>query len=138
MDWLLGYSARKEFADSPFQLGRIFNSPLLIVRVFSAEAQPSWKTAGTLFPILSVSNVGLVEGVGRRAYLRTKLLKFENLGLPFDLKFQSVGYLPSVTVTVWEPESPFFNIETELHEINQRLELIANRDIETDYLVRKE
>jgi hypothetical protein len=139
MNWVQVYSAGHLFAESPFTLGRSFLSPLLIVRVSSIGAQPSWSEAGTLFPILDVPNVGVTEGMGRRAYLRAKVLKFENLGLPFELKFRSVGHLSNVSLTIWEPDPVseqdlrLDRIERDIEGIFQTLELIARRDVPTTY-----
>jgi len=141
VNWNLVYTARKVFADSPFQIGRLFYSSILIVRVSSAEAQPSWSSAGTLFPILDIPDIGLTEGIGRKAYLKTKALRFENLGLPFDLKFRSVGYLPSVTLSIWEPDVVFLELSqqqllADIQRIENQLEFIARRDIPTIYDVQ--
>jgi hypothetical protein len=139
MNWVQVYSQSKAFAESPFTLGRSFLSPLLICRVSSVGSQPSWSEAGTLFPILDVPAVGITEGMGRRAYLRSKVLKFENLGLPFDLKFKSVGHLSNVTLTIWEPDPVseqdvrLDRIERDIEGIFQTLELIARRDVPTTY-----
>ena len=132
MNWNLVYTARKVFAESPFQIGRLFNSPILIVRVSSAEAQPSWSEAGILFPIVDAPNVGLTECTGRKAYLRTKALRFENLGLPFDLKFRFVGHLPSATLTIWEPDEAFLELPQEklfadIQRIESKVDALQNR-----------
>ncbi len=139
INWQQVYSAAHLFAESPFMLGLTFLSPLLIVRVSSVGSQISWSEAGTLFPMLDVPNVGITEGIGRRAYLRAKVLRFENLGLPFDLKFKSVGHLSNVQITIWEPDPVseedmrLDRIERDIEGIYQTLELIANKDVITTY-----
>lgn len=119
MEWVQRVLLSKKFADSPFRVGHIFNSPLLIVKSWSGDAQPSWRRSGTLFPIFNFGIDQFEEGVGRWAYLRTKVLKFESLGQPFDLEFRSIGWLKSVNLAIWEPKEPISEISPE--EIRQAL-----------------
>lgn len=124
MIWTLAYSSEHPYTDKPVVLPHLFNNSLVIIRASSLGASISWKRAGFIYPRLSIAGVGNVEGSGRAVYLKTKILKFESLGLPFYLEFRFLGHIPDISLSVWETDDP--PADQEIRESLARIEAKLN------------
>lgn len=93
-----------------------FTSTVLTFWTACSKAQPSWRRAGWVCPLL-LQMPGIEEpsrGVGRRLRLGMQTLRFDNLRMPFQLEFFPVGWLSDVTLIVWEPDPPILDFDLEI------------------------
>lgn len=117
----------------PLKIDYSFNSPIIALRISSVKAAPNWRWAGWFHPILQISGPGIetpFTGASRRVYLRSQILRFDNLGLPYQGEFYPVGWLPDVTIIAWEPEDPVEeDVTTLLEEVKELQEKITGEEL---------
>lgn len=92
-----------------------FTSTVLTFRTTCSKAQPSWRRAGRIYPLLQLPGIEEPsKGRGQRLDLGTQTLRFDNLRLPFQLDFYPVGWLSDVSMIIWEPDPPIFDLDLEI------------------------
>jgi hypothetical protein len=106
MDWTLVFSISRTFPVDPIHIPLVLSHHTPIIRASFNQGQPSWRKAGWMIPHMEVSGIGRTIGPWQRIWFGTAAVRFENLGLPFQLEFQSAGYLRDINLFVWERTSP--------------------------------
>lgn len=107
-------SVDRSFVPIPaFELGVLFESHILAVRVLCDSAKPTWRFAGILsqrFQIGSgggVSALPVVNASSRTARLnRSALIQFQRLTSNYQLVFEPAHWLKEIQLTVWEYRGP--------------------------------
>lgn len=106
-----------------FEVGVLFESPLLAVRCLSPTAKATWKFAGTLsqrFPLGTggvASSLPIVTGSVRSLRLnRTALVQFDLFTNTYELLFEPPSWLKDIRVTVWEYVGEVSDTTSELIE----------------------
>jgi|GEM_PF-2679988 len=135
MNWTEVFRASSSYTDKPIVIPHLFASPLVIIRASSVGASPSWNKAGILYPVLSIPELGSVEGAGRSVYFRSRVLKFESLGVSFNLNFQFLGHIPDVSLTIWESDElpDQADIQASLTRIETKIDALANRQLTLEF-----
>lgn len=115
------------------KIDHFFNSPIIAIRSSSVKAASNWHRAGWFHPILQISGPGIESpftGARRRVYLGNQILRFDNLGFPYQGHFYPVGWLPDATVIAWEPEKPVEeDVSTLLEEVKELQEKITGEEL---------
>ena len=135
MNWVEVARLSRSYTDKPVAIAHTFSSPLIICKASSVGASPSWNKAGIIYPALSIADIGMVEGAGRSVYFRARVLRFESLGIPFNLNFRFLGHIPDVSLTIWEsdelPDQP--DIQASLARIETKIDALANRQLTLEF-----
>jgi hypothetical protein len=100
--WNLVFSISRNFPVDPISIPIVLSHPTPIIRASFNQGQPSWRKAGWMIPIMEVEGIGRVNGPWQKIWFGTAAVRFENLNLPFQLEFRSVGYLRDINLFVWE------------------------------------
>lgn len=104
MAWQQVYSVTRNDPLTDFVMEHVFESSLLIVRATPPPTYTVNWSIGRLYPIVDVAGVGTTNLRGRSVRLQTQFVEFSTLNLPFQLAFKFSLWIPTVTLTFWQPD----------------------------------
>lgn len=124
--WQQVFEKRLEYLSEPIVLDYLFRSSTIVVKSELPGATRTFKLAGRLTPLFYDSSFGNSKGRGRKFYLGTQQINFENpLGAEFNLEFTLFPWVATVNLTFWITDS----LPLELNFLERvRLDLVELND----------
>lgn len=127
--WQQVFEARLEYFSRPTVLNYLFRTSTLVVKSELPGATRTFKLAGKLTPLFYDNAFGDSTGKGRKIYLGTQQITFENpLGQEFKLEFSLFPWVANINLTFWATDSLplelrfLENIRLNLAEVEEKID----------------
>lgn len=101
--WIPVINLRYEYFRTPIVFDHLFRTSVITVYSNLPGTTRTFKLAGKVVPLFYDSAFGISRGKGRKFYLGTQQIVFENpLGLEYKLELALYPWMAYVDLTFWE------------------------------------
>ncbi len=116
MTWQLVHSVTVNALNNSIQIPYPFIDTILVVEAICTNAKPTWFSAGYLYPIIDIPNVGNTRGIYRKVNLTKQIIRFDQVLAAdfYTLEFVANNWIPNITLNFWEHTMPLYPISSDL------------------------